>query len=127
MEDIEILENKIKMSRDLFNNIGSYTYLDEAIMQAIENLIERNKELEKHYEHEQEYINGEVFSAKQMHFIDDEYIPKSKIKEKIEEINKEIDKCFISQNDKNFCFYECKENCGLNDTKKVLQELLEEE
>lgn len=43
-------------------------------------------ELKKHYEHEQEYINGKVFSSKQMHFIDENYIDKSKVKEKIEEL-----------------------------------------
>ena len=52
-----------------------------------EYLINRNKELEKHYRHEQEYINGEVFSAKQLHYIEDNYIDKDKIREILEDID----------------------------------------
>jgi hypothetical protein len=46
-EDIIILENAIKYSQKQFEEIGEYTYLDKDKMQAIENLIKRNKELEE--------------------------------------------------------------------------------
>ena len=53
------------------------------------NLIEKQQkeieELQKHKEHEQEYQNGEVFSAKQIYYIEENYIDKDKIREKIKE------------------------------------------
>ena len=94
-----------------------YCYTRETLEKTIINLIARNKELEKHYEHEQEYINGEVFSAKQMHFIDDEYIPKSKIKEKIEELE-QFKKDISSEKDDYYC--------EIIRQIKLLQELLED-
>lgn len=53
-EDIKILEDKIKISRDLFNDYGTHNYLKEPEMQMIENLIARYKELEE----EKELDNG---------------------------------------------------------------------
>ena len=104
MEDKKILEEFIE-AYSIAEEV-----LDGDIIQSIENLIVRNKELEKHYQHEQEYINGEVFSAKQMHYIEDNYIDKSKVKEKIEE----LEAMSISKD----IYYD--------DIKILLQELLEE-
>ena len=78
-EDIKILEEFIGSYK-----IGIRQRVNRNILNCIENLIKRNNELEKHYQHEQEYINGEVFSAKQMYYIEDNYIDKSKVKEIIE-------------------------------------------
>lgn len=49
-------------------------------LQTILNLIEKQ---EKQIE---EYKSGEVFTAKQMHYIDDNYIDKDKIRDKIKEL-----------------------------------------
>lgn len=68
------------------------------------------KELEKHYKHEQEYINGEIFSAKQMHIIDEDYISKDKIKE----IKEGIELNYF------------KANYTINEVIDILQELLED-
>lgn len=84
-EDIMLLENVIKLKKQ---GLCYEQELTRKFYGAIENLIARYKELEKHYQHEQEYINGEVFSAKQMHYIEDNYIDKSKVKEKIEDLGK---------------------------------------
>ena len=50
--------------------------------QVIENLTKRNKDLE---EHMQKFYTAELFTAKQVKLIEKDYIPKSKVKEKIEE------------------------------------------
>lgn len=70
-EDIKILENYKEMNLDDFN------YNERQVKQAIENLINRNKELKETLKDNWE-------------FRDKCYIPKSKIKEKIEELNKLI-------------------------------------
>ena len=89
--DIDILEELLKNgnSKNRRGNKEIKFEINSNIHKYFSNLISENKELKKHYEHEQEYINGEVFSAKQMHFIEDEYIPKSKIEELIEKLKKE--------------------------------------
>jgi hypothetical protein len=56
-EDIIILENAIKYSEKQFEELGEYTYLDKDIMQAIENIIKRNKELEEKINKEIEKLN----------------------------------------------------------------------
>ena len=135
-EDIKILEQYISEWDECLkdSNVGNLEAWKEVkkqikVNQAIKNLIARNKELEKHYEHKQEYINGEVFSAKQMYFIDDEYIPKSKIEEKIEWLEK------ISDNGMNAVRFaathedeiERKERQkNISTMIKILEELLEE-
>jgi hypothetical protein len=46
MNDIEILENAIKCNKKQFEEIGTHILLQDDEMKAIENLIQRNKELE---------------------------------------------------------------------------------
>lgn len=53
------------------------------IEKAIFTLLERYKKQQKQIE---EYKSGEVFTAKQMHYIDDNYIDKDYIREKIKEL-----------------------------------------
>ena len=48
---------------------------------AIETVLE---ELEKYKIHNEKYMNGELFSAKQMKFVKKEYIPKKKIEHALE-------------------------------------------
>ena len=87
MEDIKILEEYISEWNECLknSNVGNLEAWKEVkkqikVNQAIENLIARNKELEK-----------ELLSKSGIYKIDinlkDDYIPKSKIKEKIEFFN----------------------------------------
>ena len=99
MNDIEILEEIL--NRQIEDTEGT-----KIMKQAIENLIARNKELEKHlsfYEKNESY-KARIIELKEenewlhkeydemfdeLNKIDNDYIPKSKAKEKIEEINNE--------------------------------------
>lgn len=111
-ENIKILEQYIKSSFRLT--------LPENVLQAIENLINRNKELEEFIIKYYDEIRKEYEGLINHKLID--YIPKSKIKEKIEELDKEEkrelkgtkgqDRYFIKQ------IYQYK--------RKVLEELLQE-
>ena len=79
MEDIKVLESFIKQLEE---------YEDEQeLKQAIENLIKKYKELE---EHMQKFYTAELFTAKQVKLIEEDYIPKSKVREKIEKLQNEI-------------------------------------
>ena len=95
-EDIKYLENMIKEYKR-FGDLDNLDYEDtERTYKALENLIARYKELEK----ENKKITDEYMIQKHLinaDFLQD-YIPKSKIKEKIEEytsilktLNKKID------------------------------------
>lgn len=96
-EDIKILENVIVEYSTQVEDYKYYTVpvrLDERDIQAIENLIKRNKELEE----KDKYYNKLIKLAQTitdeslkeaLEEFEKDYIPKSKIKEKIEELNKE--------------------------------------
>ena len=121
-EDIKIT-GEIDIGETIKSNIDYWknNYFEKE--KEVKNLIARNKELEKHYIHEQEYMNGEVFSAKQMHFIDDNYIDKSKVKEKIEELKEDEKNQVYSLNPytKDVAFT----NINHKEEIEVLQELLD--
>ena len=74
-EDIKILEDKLKL-----NATTKFDWFGEKEFQALENLINRNKELEEDYT--SVYLSG---------FYDGENKWKSKIKEKIEELKETAD------------------------------------
>ena len=71
---------------------GREIYIVENVFNKIDQLQKEIEELKKHKEHEEEYINGEVFSAKQMHYIDEHYIDKDKIRDKIKELEEDREK-----------------------------------
>jgi hypothetical protein len=59
MNDIEVLEKKIKISRELFEKVGTHIFFDENIIVRLENLLNRIKDLEEINEaHKKE--NGEL-------------------------------------------------------------------
>lgn len=141
MNNIEILEERINFCknntecREQLNQCFGCTFEIEEI-QAIENLIKENKELkekleEKEMQHELELIGKEEYTKDAMGEIIEHYytanedcIPKSKIKEKIEEYNIPIldvlDKLPIMPRT-------IERGCGAKDgIIYVLQELLEE-
>ena len=110
MNNIEILEELINGAKE-FNQYNGNKYY-----KAIENLIKENKELK---EIRDSLLWQKNFDTK---ILDEDYIPKSKVKEKIEELKKEEkqelkglkgqDRYFIKQ------IYQAK--------RIVLEELLEE-
>ena len=164
-EDIKILEDFIKyyeaeaISRKFRGTLS--ISVDENDIEAIENLINRNKELEK-LELEHQKINGnlrekikELEKNKELktikgfeenievskfgewvgkNYIDykfeyenyqkilADYIPKSKIKEKIEELERDIEDYLKTDNSGRFT----RENCRMTDEVNILKELLEE-
>ena len=126
-ENIKILEELIdkKYTKNLLEIVSVFTekdkvsVLSEKEKQAIENLISRYKELEEEKEEcieaLEEWINGERIS---------EYsIPKSKVKEKIEEIDKQGNTPHV----KNMAYTTKKGDWIYKEHAiKILQELLEE-
>ena len=116
-EDIKILEDYIELIKkgycedcnELCNIYGTPTYPAKKISEAIENLINRNKEIEEDYT--SVYLSG---------FYDGENKWKSKIKEKIEELNKLITEAQkeLGSASKEYTIYVYQ--------KDILEELLEE-
>jgi hypothetical protein len=96
-EDIIILETAIKYSKKQFEELGEYTYLDKDKMQSIENLIKRNTELKEDAKRQLLlempdgiYLKSHILDRHDLSWQRDlnDFISKSKIKEKIEEIKK---------------------------------------
>ena len=94
MNNIEILEEFIE------KNIKSRlrTELNANELQAIENLIQENKELKEHL---QKYYNGELYTAKQLKNIEKNqrkyFIHKSKVKELGEKVHNKLDNNAITR------------------------------
>ena len=128
-EDIKILENiKEYMQNQINKGYNKFIYNDLGwdekcidVINAIENLIARNKELKQWYElfnktnPEKMKIIADSFHEKMADKFDKEFIPKSKVREKIEELLKEY-------NDK----YTNRAKYKVSYAIKILQELLEE-
>lgn len=139
-EDIKLVENLIeeyKMFGDLdgIQDIRPY-------MKAIENMLNRNKELEE----ENEIIKGNYYTLcadiqmvtselgfpedtiiadEMVAMIKENYIPKSKIKETIEEFKLKIEKYYELKNQGKETDVEFYENITNIEIVRVLQELLE--
>lgn len=105
-EDIKILEEMIKKANVENADMNDIFYGEH--IQAIENLISRNKELEKY---EKYYETERVIWSRK------DYIPKSKVREKIEE--------YKNMRDKKFDYLSIMYN-KLDLVVQVLEELLEE-
>ena len=115
-EDIEILEGLVngikKYGFDYDIDGEQHDSINFEEFKAIENLINRNKELEE-----------ELNSVKEIYYtqkeIETDYIPKSKVKEKIEELN---------DYDSKFCqrVLDHNEHTLTELIQNILQELLEE-
>jgi hypothetical protein len=82
------------LNKALNSNNGKY-YITKDVLSDIENLIKRNKELEqenKILKNKQTKIIADSFHEKMAKKFDDDFIPKSKVKEKIEEYKHKIEK-----------------------------------
>lgn len=111
-EDIKILEEWIAFKKQFNLYPGELE-----IISAIENLIKRNKELEEFIIKYYDEIRKEYEGLINHKLID--YIPKSKIKEKIEEYKKKIIEARKEDDDCKELYYE--------QEIEILQELLGEE
>lgn len=110
---IELLEEWIEVDRRTRNNSmeSDFDKFCEEKNVAIEALINRVKELEENRIWSEETISG----------LKQDFIPKSKIREKIEKINKREEKIMSEKNAFGFA-----EIFILNNMKITLQELLED-
>ena len=102
MNNIEILKNAIKCNKKQFEEIGTHILLQDDEMKAIENLIQENKELKerikgleceieiKKYCKVDEVINDLTYYKNLAKEYQGNCIPKSKVKEKIEEIKNKM-------------------------------------
>lgn len=118
-EDIEILESIVKVHNDFLKGCNNET-INEKEIQAIENLLNRVKELEEQnkqltdaYLIQKDLINAEFLSN---------YVGKDKIRKKIEELEKDLQD--FEQTDNTGRFIRTKSRDY--DKKKALEELLEE-
>ena len=111
-EDLEILEAIVKVNRDYLKGIENQT-INQKEIQALDNLINRVKELEKYEEY-----------YKDMEEVNKKFIAVDKIKEKIEELEKEQKECILYKHSLN-C-EECMERCEIFSSIEVLKELMEE-
>lgn len=147
MNDIEILEHLEEMQKTFIEDgLQGYEMVIVNTKNLINNLIQRNKDLEQiEKEHKEEngrlreeninlkekiirqqeqlnIANKKILAQKgQLKVVNNSYIPKSKVKEKIEEYNKMIDATFEEKT----CFADNRRNTCM-EIIQILQELLEE-
>ena len=98
--------------------------IDDRDIQALENLISRNEQLEEYYKNEQIVVDkikykiiADSFHEKMAKKFDEDFIPKSRVEEKIEEIKKDV----INKN----TYPNYSEQEVLREIVEVLQELLD--
>ena len=126
MNDIEILEHLEKMQKTFIEDgLQGYEMVIVNTKNLIENLIQRNKDLEQiEKEHKEE--NGrlrdrvkelESINAMQEYRINEMDIPRSKLKEKLENLKKDYKEALEENSTKAFIL-----KCQI----EILQELLEE-
>lgn len=134
IEEITFVENEIKNTRKLFEEVGCYTFFDEDLCKTIEHILSDYKRVLK----ENEELNYKLHSKKIALEIYNRYIPKSKLKDIIDRIDYDIKKTkeIISKNTNIFASYRKNDyqivrlramNTKSLDIKKRLQELLESE
>lgn len=130
-EHIKCIENNIKQSKRLFEEVGVYAYFDKENMTTVEKLIQGYKELKEenkrltsarnwYFEHYTARACTPEMLDKILRF---DYIPKSLVEEKIEELNKKIDEAIDNSKgglDEDFI----NKGTELIAQKRVLEELL---
>lgn len=121
-EDIKILESFLDVDKQLMEDYGQNATIKQEQIKSLENLLTRYKQMAIENQSYKDYY-GEPPAYENA-----KYIPKSKIKEKIEELNKEKEETYTK-------FLESDRSNETLSTKgkmiqgaiEVLQELLEEE
>ena len=90
-EDIKFIEEMIKEYKT-FGDLHNPDYEDtDKIYEALENMLKRIKELEEQVKILDEAYTGVIKESKKWFDIAHSSIPKQKVKDKIEEINKEYE------------------------------------
>ena len=122
-ETIKIIERKIKEAEHYSDITGLYLTLDKELCNAFINILSDYKRVLK----ENEELNYKLHSKKIALEIYNRYIPKSKVKDKIEELKQERDETYTkflggNRTDENLSTRGKMIEGGI----KVLQELLEE-
>ena len=110
-EDIEILEMDLDDIVEYLTKQVSFEY-GQIIGRAIKNIIERVKQLEIIQEDYMNFVGS----------LPENYIKRSKVKEKIEELERDIEDYLKTDNSGRFT----RENCRMTDEVNILQELLKE-
>ena len=100
IEEITFVENEIKNTRRLFEEVGCYVFFDEDLCEAIEHILSDYKRVLKELEEKTTILLAGAEKVKQLQkeneeyskqidldYVDDNYIAKQKIKEKIEELS----------------------------------------
>ena len=123
-EDIKVLEEFIKYAKNTLNDFDYERPIEVTIwkteIQAIENLINRNKELEEeNIKLDTEIAEVVYWESSSVEQIKQDYIPKSKVREKIKKIQELID-----YNNERKQLSDMVEQ--LEEQKDLLQELLED-
>jgi len=131
MGDIEILEEFLKHYKEVQEKykddeiqaeIERSCYFEEVPAEAIENLIQENKELKDTNKKLYELCQGKAMQE----FINNEcgYIPKSKVKEKIEELEKDVNDFeeYWSKDPRKFKKQKCVDYYKLEALKELLEE-----
>ena len=124
-EDIETLEDL----KNIFIHLKNYGWVNDIkrdvvvdkVIKAIENLIARNKELEKQVNEYEKQLD--------LDYVDTNYIPKSKVREKIEELKGKIEyykKCANIAKDRVKKRLMCDQINELKTAIKYFEELLQE-
>lgn len=114
-EDIKVIEEWLELDKKAFNNLfresivlprkKEYCVLYSKRIKAMENLIKGYRELEKEYERVRagrnwlsERISAQIATPEIFDkILEEKYIPKSKIKEKIEELKERPNKMVIDK------------------------------
>lgn len=102
-KDIKMLETQIQACKECKFATCEQCEISYTEVKAIENLISRNKKLEqenKILKNKQTKIIADSFHEKMAKKFDDDFIKKSKIKAKIEELQNEILKRILKAGDK---------------------------
>ena len=97
IEEITFVENEIKNTRRLFEEVGCYVFFDEDLCKSIEHILSDYKRVLKENEEKTTILLAGAEKVKQLEkeneeyskqldldYVDNNYIPKQKIKDKIE-------------------------------------------
>ena len=122
IEEIRFVENEIKNTRRSFEEVGCYAFFDEDLCKSLEHILSDYKRVLKENEELKNKLSLKQFDInvvyndylEKLNEYKENSIPKQKVKEKIEELDKKVKD------------YQCIENRINLYQRKVLQELLKE-
>lgn len=117
IEEITFVENKIKNTRRVFEEVGCHAFFDEDLCKAIEHILSDYKRVLKENEEVKENCKKCIIRDELDEYVNNS-IPIQKVKDKIEELKKKVEEL---TDEKGYWG-----GSDLLEQIKVLQELLEE-